>query len=404
MRVLHTADWHLGRTLEGRDRRPEQEQFVNELGELAEREKVDLVLLAGDAFDSSNPPAWAEELFYAGLDRLSANGRRAVVVIAGNHDSPERLRAAGPLAHRQGICLLGLPSEVLEVQAGDRSRVRRTAAGRGWLELELPGGLPRARVVALPYPSEARLAELLSEDIDDPTRAKAYSDRIAGLFHQVAAEFRPDTVNLLTSHLFVRGGEESGSERPIQVGGACAVDAAAFPAATQYVALGHLHRAQNVSARMPARYSGSPIAHSFSEAGQEKSVTLIDLTPGAPAQCHTVPLSSGRPLVRWQALDGVAQVLAWLEEGRDPAAWIDLEIYSNGPLELSQIHEFRRRHSGIVHIRPVYPELQPAMAEETLFDRQELFRRFYHERMGHEPEPELLDLFSELLEPAESSE
>lgn len=106
MRVLHTSDWHLGRTLEGRPRLPEQEQFFDELVEIATGEKVQLILVAGDVFDTYNPSAEAEELFYDALERLADGGRRAVVAIAGNHDSPERLHAANPLALKHGISLL----------------------------------------------------------------------------------------------------------------------------------------------------------------------------------------------------------------------------------------------------------------------------------------------------------
>ena len=111
LRVLHTADWHLGRTLEGRGRLDEQAAVLEEICELAEAEAADLVLIAGDVYDSVNPPAAAEELFYGTLERLSAAGRRAVVAIAGNHDSPDRLCAARSLAGRHGIALVGLPGE-----------------------------------------------------------------------------------------------------------------------------------------------------------------------------------------------------------------------------------------------------------------------------------------------------
>ncbi len=113
MRILHTSDWHLGRTLEGRSRLEEQVMFIDELCGIVEAEAVDLVLIAGDVFDTVNPPAAAEELFYDALNRLADGGKRGIVVIAGNHDNPERLCAASPLAERNGIILYGLPKEVL---------------------------------------------------------------------------------------------------------------------------------------------------------------------------------------------------------------------------------------------------------------------------------------------------
>ena len=103
MRILHTSDWHLGKTLERQSRQSEQEMVMEEIVEIAEEESCDLVLVAGDVFDTATPPAWAEALFYETVKALSAGGKRAVVVIAGNHDQPERLTAARPLAERMGI-------------------------------------------------------------------------------------------------------------------------------------------------------------------------------------------------------------------------------------------------------------------------------------------------------------
>ncbi|MCK9909931.1 exonuclease subunit SbcD, partial [Microbacteriaceae bacterium K1510] len=162
---LHTADWHFGRLLEGRDRREEQAGFVDELCRIVEEQSIDLVLIAGDVYDSVNPPAWAEELFYDALERLAAGGTRGVVVIAGNHDQPERVRAAAPLAYKHGIVLLGLPKEAALVHNNTNleERVRIIDAGPSWFEISVPGVEHHAVVLALPYPSESRLKELLSE-------------------------------------------------------------------------------------------------------------------------------------------------------------------------------------------------------------------------------------------------
>ncbi|MFY4614596.1 metallophosphoesterase family protein, partial [Escherichia coli] len=114
---------------------------------------------------------------------------------------------------------------------------------------------------------------------------------------------------------------------------------ASFPAQAQYVALGHLHRPQDVKhAVMPARYSGSPLAYSFSEAGYSKSVTIIDVQPRCTPIISEYLLSKGRPLVRWKATEGLAQVYRWIEEGRDRGAWIDLEIDVEQSLTLEETH------------------------------------------------------------------
>lgn len=401
LRILHTSDWHLGKTLEGRGRIEEQESFIDELCRMVDEEDIHIVLIAGDVFDTVNPPATAEELYYDALDRLAAGGRRAVVAIAGNHDNPERLCAAGPLAERHGISLLGFPGAHLPPSpASWYDRVRRVASGPSWLEVQVPGCSRSALIVALPYPSEARLGQALTGSLDETQVRDAYSDKVQRMLADLSGNYRPHTVNLAVSHLFVAGGLESESERPIQLGGACTVLPAALPPA-QYVALGHLHRPQAVrNEPAPTRYSGSPLAYSFSEAGQAKSVVVIEAEPGLPASIREIHLSSGRPLVRWKATEGLTQVHHWLDEGRDPGAWIDLEVHVTSSITPDQTQALRRARPAIVNIRPIFPEMEAiaALEDRSSLPLDELFRRFYvRQRGGGLPSAELVKLFLELV-------
>ncbi|HEY3451382.1 MAG TPA: exonuclease subunit SbcD [Myxococcales bacterium] len=400
MRILHTSDWHLGRPLEERDRIEEQRELLGEIAALLDEHRVDLLLVAGDVFDTVNPPAAAEQLFYDAIEEMSHGGRRAVVVLAGNHDSPERLVAASPLADRYGISLMGLPGDVLPVQEEARpGLVRRVASGPAYLELAIPGVPHGVCIAALPYPSEARLRTILATSLDEKEQQVAYAVHVARLFADLGRNFRPDAVNLAASHLFVTHGQESGSERPIQLGGACAVPASAFPAGAHYVALGHLHRPQEVpGAAAPTRYSGSPMACSFAEVDQAKSVVLVEAEPGKSARIELLPLTKGRPLAQWEAKEGFAQALSWCQSGKDAGAWIDLEIH--GRLELGQVHELRKARPELVRIRPVGPEVAatPAGDPRTRSQRPlaESFQDFFRAQRGEEPDAELVKLFCEL--------
>ncbi|MFD0692829.1 exonuclease SbcCD subunit D [Paenibacillus sp. GCM10027628] len=388
MRVLHTGDWHFGRTLEGRSRMEEQTAFMDELVQIVQDQSIDLVLVAGDIYDSVNPPAAAEQLFYEGIARLADGGRRQVAVISGNHDHPDRLAASGPLAAKQGITLIGMP--VPDIQSIGIARTGELA-----------------RLAALPYPSESRLKELLSDVAEEEVLRSKYSERVAALIRRQAASFESGTVNLIMSHLYVLGGLETESERPIQVGGAYTVDTSAFEAGAQYVALGHLHRPQNVKSASPIRYCGSPIAYSFSEAGQAKSVTVLDLAPGQKAEPQEIFLTSGRPLVSWKAKEGIQQVYQWLEERRDASAWIDLEITMTEAMSLEQIQSLRKAYDGFIHIRPIYPEIEAvrASAPRAALSMEEHFTRFYSRQTGGaQPEPELVRLFLELLQENDDAE
>ncbi len=407
MRILHTSDWHLGRTLEGRSRIEEQISFINELCTIVEEEMVDLILIAGDVFDTVNPPAVAEELFYNALNRLSDSGRRAIVVIAGNHDNPERLCAASPHAVQHGITLYGLPKEVLTASPSflgqpNPGKVTRVAAGQGWVELHIPSCSDPAIVAMLPYPSESRLNEVLSKSLDEEILREEYSKRVQQLFSSFGQHFRPDAVNLGISHLFVRGGMESESERPIQLGSAPTVEVNAMPSNAQYIALGHLHRAQIVKGTSaPTRYSGSPLAYSFSETGYAKSVMLVEAYPGQEVTTREIFLSAGYPLVKWQAKEGLAQVQQWIDEGKDHNAWIDLEVFVQSPLQSQDIHNLRRQRERLINIRPVFPETEKIVAEaRSKLPIDELFRKFYHDRTGGaEPEQELMAMFLSLIDP-----
>jgi exonuclease SbcD len=405
MRILHTADWHFGRQLEGRDRRMEQVAFVDELCRIVDEQAIDLVLIAGDVYDSVNPPAWAEELFYEALERLAADGRRGVVVIAGNHDQPERVRAAAPLAYKHGIVLLGLPKEAPLISAPDTEpeRVRIVDGGASWFEMAIPGVEHHAVVLALPYPSESRLKELISESFTQEQMQLAFSERIATLFAELSTRFRDDTVNLVTSHLFVMGGKETDSERPIQIGGALTVSPAAFPEKAHYVALGHLHRLQKLGDQPLIRYSGSPLAYSFSEAGQSKAVVIVDIVPGQPVREEIVYLQSGKPLARWKATEGIAQVERWLDEGRDAGAWIELELHVSDVIDPAEFQRLRKLSDDFVKIQRVL--VREEREEEAASERRDLselqpdqlFRRFYERKRGMQPDERVVALFQRLL-------
>ncbi|MGE5675929.1 MAG: metallophosphoesterase family protein [Mycobacterium leprae] len=409
MRVMHTADWHLGRTLEGRSRLEEQEQLIDELCDIAGREAVDMVLIAGDVFDTFTPPATAEALYFDALARLADGGRRAVVVIAGNHDSPDRLCAVRSLAQRHGITLFGYPADDPGVTTGGPGLVQRVRSGPGWAEIAVPGSSHTAVVLALPYPSESRLNEVLQEGLDESVLQGAYSERIAAQFEALATQYRPETVRMAVGHFFVGGGLETDSERPIQVGGAYTVSPGAMPAGAQYVALGHLHRPQQMHlAPAYTRYAGSPLAYSFSEVGYAKSVTLIDVEPEmVEPTVWEVPLSAGRPLVRWHATGGLAEVEQWVSQGRDANAWIDLEVHVPQALSMEEIQRLRRMHAGFVTIRPVFVNQNTPLPEEERAAPtiREQFQRFYQSRRaGTNPPDALLQLFLELANEAEEEE
>ena len=404
MRILHTSDWHLGKSLENINRIEEQRQFIDELCGIAESEAVDMVLVAGDIFDTYNPSSAAEELFYDAVDRLNAKGTRAIIVVAGNHDSPDRLCAASPLAYKNGIILLGYPGSdaaVYGVNSRERGPHRSVIlqSGPGWLEIKLKNIEHSAVIITLPYPSESRLEQLISADSQEDKLQQAYSDKIAELLHRLSSNFREDTVNLIVSHLYLRDGKTSDSER--QLGGALVVDPCQLPDNAHFIALGHLHRPQRIkSAPSPTYYSGSPIAYSFSETDYSKLVYIVEAVPGKEAEVKEIYLNSGKPLKQWRAKNGIEEALSWCEEGRDLNAWIDLEIHTNRALTLEEQKKLRELNPGIINIRPVIiDEKESIISFESREGKriEDLFKDYYRYKTGMEAAEEMLETFLEVV-------
>lgn len=360
MRILHTADWHVGRTVRGRSRIEEHEAVLAELVGVARREAVDLVLVAGDLFDSGAPPPEAERVVYQTLLDLAAEDTW-VVVVAGNHDSDRRLEALRPLLER--------------VRVVTRGQVARPEAG-GVVELTARSG-ERARVACLPFLSQryvVRAADLMELDVAEGVQR--YDDRVRRIVVAMTEGMGPETVNLLVAHLMVAGAEPGGGERPAHLAAEYAVSAAAFGPQLSYVALGHLHRAQRVPGACPIWYAGAPLQLDFGEDENTPGLLLVEASPGRPAEVRHVPLEAGRRMVT---------VRGTLEELRRLAppnrAW--LRVYVRERVRAGLDEEVRRTLPDVVDVYVDAPAAEPARAERpTRRGRApgELFRAYLSER------------------------
>lgn len=282
MRLLHTSDWHVGKLLRGQSRADEHRAVLAEIVDVAGREQVDAVLVAGDLFETSAPGPESEHIVYRALLDLAQVA--PVVVISGNHDNPRRLQAVSPLLTLGRVTLLG--------------QVARPDEG-GVVELDA-GGTP-LRLALLPFVSKRGIVRA-----DDLMRDQAYElnqtydERVRAIIANLCDGFSADTVNVVCAHLFAAGGVVGGGERSAHTVMDYSVGSLAFPVSAQYVALGHLHRAQDIPGTTRIRYSGSPLQLDFGEAAKAgadtKSVTVVDLEPGAPSTVREIPLESGRRL------------------------------------------------------------------------------------------------------------
>jgi len=399
MRILHTADWHLGKNLEGRSRLEEQQQFLEDFVRLVEEKAVDMVVIAGDVYDSSNPPAQAEKMFYDTLKKISGNGERITLVIAGNHDNPQRLVAAGPLAMEHGIIMAGLPKTV--IPTGQYGKHRVLNSGEGFIELEM--NKERAVILLVPYPSEKRLNEVLYKDMDqDEERLISYGDRVCSLMDSLKNHFRKDTINIVVTHLFAMGSEESGSERGIQLGGSYIVDGRCFPKEAQYIALGHVHKPQVVPGTgRRAYYSGAPLHYHKNEAGaRKKKCYVVDLAADRPFTMEAVEFKVYKPIEKWRC-KSVSEAIDKCEENKDKSSWVYLEIETDHYIRDEEMRQMRELKQDIIEIYPVYKKNineDDEIGQITEKSFVELFKDFFIQQKGITADSEFMDLLIDVID------
>jgi exonuclease SbcD len=296
MRILHTSDWHVGKTLKGHSRLDEQREVLREIVRIAREQAVDAVLIAGDLYDTAAPSAEAQKLVIRTLMALAGTGAE-VLAIAGNHDHPGTLDAYRPLAGAAGITLVGTV---------------RTAANGGVVEFTARSTGERATVAVLPFLSQryaVRAAELVTNTPAQNTNE--YDQQLRDILRSLTAGFRDDAVNLVMAHLTVLNGKMGGGERQAQSIFEYAVPATIFPIEAHYVALGHLHRRQRMAAPCPVHYCGAPLAIDFGEQENTPVVCLVEAAPGTPASVTDIPITAGR---RLRTLRGTVAELAVLAE------------------------------------------------------------------------------------------
>lgn len=405
LKILHTADWHLGKKLDFFSRIEEQKQVLNEICEIADNQDVDVVIIAGDLFDTFNPPVEAIDLFYSTLKRLSENGQRPVIAIAGNHDSPDRIDVPNPLAIECGIIFIGYPNAIVNPIAIENGfSITRTDAG--FFEIQLPKFDFPLRIIATPYANEMRLKQYLgSENREDQLNA-VLKETWTSLADQYCDE---QGVNILTTHLYMlkRGGvvlEEPDGEKPIMVGNAEVIYTDCIPPQIQYTALGHLHRYQNINSKeKPVVYSSSPLCYSFSEAGQHKKVAIIEALPNSEVLYTDIALKTGRALHRVR-FSNIEDTVEWLLD--NPNTLVELTLESDTFIKTEDLKLIHSCHDGIIHIIPIIKKTDedgnPLNQGRVNLDQDinGLFSDYFKSKNKlQEPNDDLLALFQELLSP-----
>ncbi len=348
-------------------------------------------------YDTATPPIAAEQLFYSAVLKLSKYGSRPVLIIAGNHDSPEKLVAPSPIATELSIIILGTTGTILP--SGNYPHVVKSC--EGFVELIING--EKVCVTAVPYAGERRLNELLGDTSffdDEAALQKTYSDKVAALFAASAEHVSEGAISIAVGHFYVVGGQVTDSERDISLGGTYAVYGDALPKNVQYVAMGHLHRPQKIKTHCQhAYYSGSPLQYSKSELGYKKCVYIADIKAGQEANVWQRELTIYKPIEVWR-FDGIDEALKVCEEKKDVTAWVYIEILTDTPLTFEQIKAIKTFRPDAVQTAVVLKsdeQRQESVERTTERTILEEFTEFYRENRGCAPNAQLIKIFSELL-------
>ena len=400
MRFLHTSDWHLGQTLHSFERVYEHQCFLDWLLQTLVDERIDALLIAGDVYDNANPSAASQKQLYRFLRQAKSAVRHLnIVIIAGNHDSPGRLEAPGPLLEEHDVSLVG---NVLRDAAG------AIALERLVLPLKNRDGEIAAWCLAVPF--------LRPGDVPRVDSADPYAEGIALLYRQalaLALEKRsPGQAIVALGHCHMTGGAQSAdSERRVIIGGSEALSAAMFGPEVAYAALGHLHLAQVVGKQPHLRYSGSPLPMSFSEIPYRHQVLRFDLDGERATDITPLHVPRTVDLLRVPATPGpLDEVLAALQalpprSGEHPP-YLEVRVRLDAPepgLRARVEAALEGRHARLARIDTSLPQRGGDEAETLSLDQidslrpDDIFRRLYRQKFDCDAPDEQLAAFTELM-------
>ena len=403
MKILHTADWHLGKKLGDFPRLEEQKQVLDELCQIADAQNVDVVLIAGDLFDIPLSSNDANQLFLKTLQRLSKNGSRPVVAIAGNHDSAQYIANFSVWGSELGIFLLGYPNDKLpKLKLENGLEILRSE--EGFLELMMPSWQCPLRLLLTPYANELRLKTYFNLNNQEQELREFLQD----LWKKQAESYLDENgVNILMGHLFVmKKGEpqpkESDDEKSILIGSVQPIYTEDFPKGIQYVALGHLHRYHSTQREpFPIVYSGSLLAYSFSEAFQKKYVVILDAEAKEPIKYKKIELTGCKELKR-KTFSKTEEAIQWLNEDQtsERPCLLELTIETDNFLSAAEAQLLYAAHKGIVGtIIPRLKGRKNGSESEMDYSKniKELFTDFFEKQNnGQQPNEEIMQLFEEV--------
>ena len=388
MRILHTSDWHIGKKIYGEDRLDEHARFLDWLLETIIDRDVDVLLVSGDVFDSSMPPARATDLYYRFLFNLYEKTRTHAVIIAGNHDSAVRLAAPGQFLEMARMHVVGGISETAKDCVVHLDANGQTAA-----------------FAAVPYLNESDILPHIPLEAEIE-RSLRYREAMKRIYDECLSAMDAD-IKVFMGHYFIQGGTSGDSERLVQIGGIAPVRTDDLPGDADYIALGHLHKHQQIKGDgCPVMYPGSPLPLSFKEAEYDKKVLLVDLGTDVACNIEEVTVPVFRELVRVEGTPDDLTQLANFGDWKDK--YIEVKVHLDGTAvgvgdEIRQA--FAQKGGKVLVVESVLPTAGgEILSTEDIKTRTpvEIFQDFYKYKFGESGSDteleELLTTFNELLD------
>ena len=383
MRILHTSDWHIGHRLYERPRIKEHCQFLDWLLVQIKEQEVDVLLVAGDIFDTALPSSEATDLYYQFLFRLYNETHAHAIITAGNHDSPMRLAAPREFLRMGRIHVVGEIDSALDpiVLRNDKSAVA---------------------IAAVPYLSESEILPHVSLETQIE-KTERYRAMIKQLYQRHVDQMPKEIPKILMGHFVVHGGEEIGSERIIQIGGSTAVRIGDLPDGIDYMALGHLHRPQSIrGASYPIQYAGSPLPMTFKEALYDKKVYLLDLAKTNDNRLTELTIPVFKELCRVRGNYDQVLLRANAVDEDWTGKYIEVQLIGQQIGDRDKIRDaFSNRGGQVLLIRP--PDVQPhepdlSLEELSETSPEDVFAEFYQAEHGVDAPNEIRTTFIDLMQ------
>ena len=381
MRILHTSDWHIGHRLYERRRIEEHDQFLDWLLTTVQAHAIDVLLVAGDIFDTALPSSEATDLYYRFLFRLYSETHAHAVITAGNHDSATHLAAPQEFLKMGRIHVIGVASEPVECV------------------VTLPVENPSVAIAAVPYLYESDLSHISFET--EPERAERYRERLKAFYRQCVECMPPGLPKILMGHLFIQGGKVGDSERNVQIGGATAMQISDFPDDVTYVALGHLHRPHAISGTSyPVQYAGSPLPLRFNEANYSKRVYLLDIPTAGDVRVEEIAIPVFKELSTVAGTLDEVRLTAMSSEWKGKYIQVQLKLNQPAVGISDEIREiFDQRGGEVLSVEVELPAQtdRPEIPIEDMQQPTEIFEQFHQERFNESPDKVMMKTFDELL-------